>query len=106
MKNIASRILLSGVLVAATTAAFARDNDGPPSAARLSSAQAPGLQAPGKILVDVWGIPHIYAENEHDLFFLQGFNAARDRLWQIDLWRKRGAAVEAAAAEVITLMPK
>src|SRR5579863_1932635 len=90
MKNIASRILLSGVLVAATTAAFARDNDGPPSAARLSSAQAPGLQAPGKILVDVWGIPHIYAENEHDLFFLQGFNAARDRLWQIDLWRKRG----------------
>jgi penicillin amidase len=48
------------------------------------------LQAQGKILVDVWGIPHIYAENEHDLFFLQGFNAARDRLWQIDLWRKRG----------------
>ena len=24
------------------------------------------------------------------MFFLQGFNAARDRLWQIDLWRKRG----------------
>ena len=91
MKNVTSRILLSAALIAATaTAAFARDNDGVPSAARISSAQAPGLQAVGKILVDVWGIPHIYAENEHDLFFLQGFNAARDRLWQIDLWRKRG----------------
>src|SRR5260221_9673483 len=60
------------------------------SAARLTSTDVAGLQAPGQILVDVWGIPHIYAGNEHDLFFLQGFNAARDRLWQIDLWRKRG----------------
>ncbi|MFX7808603.1 penicillin acylase family protein, partial [Acinetobacter baumannii] len=25
-----------------------------------------------------------------DLFFVQGFNAARDRLFQIDLWRRRG----------------
>ena len=48
------------------------------------------MQAPATSLVDVWGIPHIYAGNEHDAFFLQGFNAARDRLWQIDLWRKRG----------------
>ena len=49
-----------------------------------------GLGSPAEIIVDFWGIPHIYAANEHDLFFLQGFNAARDRLWQIDLWRKRG----------------
>ncbi|MBR1221409.1 penicillin acylase family protein [Bradyrhizobium sp. U87765 SZCCT0131] len=61
-----------------------------PPAARVSSATVAGLQAPARILVDVWGIPHIYAGNEHDVFFLQGFNAARDRLWQIDLWRKRG----------------
>src|SRR5260370_24015319 len=60
------------------------------SAARQTSTDVAGLQSPGQILVDVWGIPHIYAGNEHDLFFLQGFNAARDRLWQIDLWRKRG----------------
>ena len=85
------RVLLSAALIAsATSSALARDNGSPPSAARLSTAPAPGLQSPGKILIDVWGIPHIYAENEHDLFFLQGFNAARDRLWQIDLWRKRG----------------
>ena len=65
---------------------------GPPiaSAARRTTTDVAGLKAPGQILVDVWGIPHIYADNEHDLFFLQGYNAARDRLWQIDLWRKRG----------------
>lgn len=49
-----------------------------------------GLSAPVTISVDRWGIPHIRAENLTDLFFAQGFNAARDRLWQIDLWRKRG----------------
>ncbi|MBN8943806.1 MAG: penicillin acylase family protein [Rhizobiales bacterium] len=49
-----------------------------------------GLSGQAEILVDRWGIPHLRAENQADLFFLQGFNAARDRLWQIDLWRKRG----------------
>ena len=49
-----------------------------------------GLTAPAEILVDRWGVPHIYASNYYDAFFVQGFNAARDRLWQIDLWRRRG----------------
>ena len=49
-----------------------------------------GLTAPAEILVDQWGVPHIYASNYYDVFFVQGFNAARDRLWQIDLWRRRG----------------
>jgi penicillin amidase len=35
-------------------------------------------------------VPHISARSEADLFFAQGFNAARDRLFQIDLWRRRG----------------
>lgn len=55
-----------------------------------------GLRQPASIHVDRWGIPHLRAENEEDLFFLQGFNAARDRLWQIDLWRKRGLGLLAA----------
>ena len=55
-----------------------------------------GLTAPASISIDRWGIPHLRAENERDLFFLQGFNAARDRLWQIDLWRKRGLGLLAA----------
>ncbi|MEO8385961.1 MAG: penicillin acylase family protein, partial [Betaproteobacteria bacterium] len=49
-----------------------------------------GLAAPAQILVDTWGVPHIYAKSEDDVFFVQGFNAARDRLFQIDLWRRRG----------------
>src|SRR5580704_12310617 len=50
----------------------------------------PSLRQPVEILIDHWGVPHIYAKNEADLFFAQGFNAARDRLFQMDLWRRRG----------------
>ena len=49
-----------------------------------------GLEQPAEILVDQWGVPHIYAQTHYDAFFVQGFNAARDRLWQIDTWRRRG----------------
>ena len=55
-----------------------------------------GLSADADIVVDRWGIPHLRAQNTDDLFFTQGFNAARDRLWQIDLWRKRGLGLLAA----------
>lgn len=55
-----------------------------------------GLQARASITVDRWGIPHLKAGSLEDLWFLQGFNAARDRLWQIDLWRKRGLGLLAA----------
>ena len=60
------------------------------SAVRRSSQDVKGLQQPAEIIIDQWGIPHIYAGSTRDAIFLQGFNAARDRLWQIDLWRKRG----------------
>jgi penicillin amidase len=59
----------------------------PASAERLT---APGLRQPAEILLDRWGVPHIYAQSQHDAFFVQGWNAARDRLWQIDTWRRRG----------------
>ncbi|MDG2375844.1 MAG: penicillin acylase family protein, partial [Woeseiaceae bacterium] len=49
-----------------------------------------GLEQPAEIIVDKWGIPHIYANTHYDAFLVQGFNAARDRLWQIDTWRRRG----------------
>jgi penicillin G amidase len=49
-----------------------------------------GLTEPVDILVDDHGVPHIYAGEHYDAFFAQGFNAARDRLWQIDLWRRKG----------------
>ena len=49
-----------------------------------------GLEGRVEVLVDRYGVAHIYARSERDLFFAQGWNAARDRLWQIDLWRRRG----------------
>ena len=70
-----------------TTAVTAQE--APPGAFTESRA-LPGLTAPGEIIIDRAGIPHIYAANARDGFFLQGYAVARDRLWQIDLWRKRG----------------
>lgn len=49
-----------------------------------------GLERPVEIIRDRWGIPHIYAQTTGDLFFAQGYIAAKDRLWQIDLWRRIG----------------
>jgi penicillin amidase len=60
------------------------------TAVRERSWHVAGLGAPADIVIDHWGIAHIFAASERDAFFLQGYNAARDRLWQIDLWRKRG----------------
>ncbi|MFU8882042.1 MAG: penicillin acylase family protein [Rhodobacterales bacterium] len=62
----------------------------------MTTYRLPGLTAPATLRIDRWGLPHIRAEGLEDLFFAQGFNAARDRLWQIDLWRKRGLGLLAA----------
>lgn len=42
------------------------------------------LQAPVIILYDDRQIPHIFAENDHDLYFAQGYVTAKDRLWQME----------------------
>src|SRR5271156_5254790 len=47
----------------------------------------PGLREPVEIVRDKWGVTHIYAKNEGDLFFAQGYVAAEDRLWQLYIWR-------------------
>jgi penicillin amidase len=60
------------------------------TAVREQTWMVAGLGAPADIVIDHWGIAHIFAASMRDAFFLQGYNAARDRLWQIDLWRKRG----------------
>ncbi len=49
-----------------------------------------GLERPVEILRDRWGVAHIYAETVHDLFFAQGYVAAQDRLYQIEIWRRTG----------------
>jgi len=45
----------------------------------------PGLRDAVTVAVDGRGVPHIRAENSHDLYFAQGYVTARDRLWQMDM---------------------
>lgn len=61
----------------------------------------PGLTAPVEVVRDEWGVPHIYARNADDLFFAQGFVAAQDRLWQLEMWRlwMEGRSAEVSGAE-------
>ncbi|MDB5959716.1 MAG: penicillin amidase family protein [Massilia sp.] len=75
-------LLLSTVVTAVNTSSAA--------APQSQTIKVAGLSQGAEILVDQWGVPHIYAQSQDDAFFAQGFNAARDRLFQIDLWRRRG----------------
>ena len=86
------RILIGAMIAASGLAAHAATvaTKPPPESVQQQTLTVQGLQKPARIVIDHWGIAHIFAANVHDAFFLQGFNAARDRLWQIDLWRKRG----------------
>ncbi len=54
-----------------------------------------GLHAPVEVLRDQWGINHIYAGNQHDLFFAQGYCAAKDRLFQFEMWRRQATGTVA-----------
>lgn len=51
----------------------------------------PGLREPVEVVRERWGVPHIYARSLHDLFFAQGFTAASDRLFQIELSYRIGS---------------
>lgn len=56
---------------------------------------APGLGQPVEIIKDHWGISHLYAKSEADLFFAQGYNVARDRLFQLEMWRRQATGTVA-----------
>jgi penicillin amidase len=55
----------------------------------------PGLIHPVTINKDQWGVSHIYASNEQDLFFAQGYQAAKDRLFQFELFRRQATGTAA-----------
>ena len=65
------------------------------AAVRSDTVRLPGLLRPVEVLRDRWGIPHIYARNEHDLFFAQGYSAARDRAFQFEMWRRQATGTMA-----------
>ena len=51
--------------------------------------QVDGLSDEVEVLRDKYGINHIYANNQDDLFFMQGYLAAKDRLFQFEIWRRQ-----------------
>ncbi|GAB1469168.1 penicillin acylase family protein [Chloroflexota bacterium] len=53
--------------------------------------QVGGLDGEVNIYRDAMGVPHIYANTAHDLFFAQGYVHAQDRFWQMDAWRHIGS---------------
>ncbi|HEY2852958.1 MAG TPA: penicillin acylase family protein [Gemmatimonadaceae bacterium] len=57
-----------------------------------------GLDSAVEVRRDQWGVPHIYARTAHDVFFAQGYVAAQDRLFQMEIWRRAG---EGRLAEVL-----
>ena len=57
-----------------------------------------GLGADARIVRDTWGVPHIYAKSDNDLFFAPGYVAAQDRLWHMEMWRR---TAEGRLAEVL-----
>lgn len=56
---------------------------------------ADGLQESVEIVRDKWGVNHIYAKNQRDLFFAQGYSAAADRLFQFEIWRRQATGTVA-----------
>lgn len=90
-----STIALAAALLLAAPPLPAQAETGPPI--HTTTVSVPGLAQPAEILIDPWGIPHIYAGNETDAYIAQGFDAARLRLWQIDFWRRRGLGLLASA---------
>ena len=60
----------------------------------------PGLRRPVTVLRDRWGVPHIFAETQDDLFLAQGFVAAQDRLWQLEIWRRAGEGLGVCSVQL------
>lgn len=62
------------------------------------TAAVPGLEAEVEVRRDPYGVPHIYAQSQHDLFLAQGYVVAQDRLFQMEMARRSG---EGRLAEVL-----
>jgi penicillin amidase len=84
MRKLLLTVFIKSVLALNLSAAC---QDLPPS----SEMRLKDLQASAQVVRDINDIPHIKADNDHDLFFLQGYVHAQDRLFQIDVSRRRAS---------------
>ncbi len=91
-------VVMAVLFLAARTHAQTAPRTARPAATSSGTAvRIPGLRAPVDLIRDSAGIVHIRAQNEHDLFFAQGYSAARDRLFQLELWRRQATGTMAEA---------
>jgi len=56
----------------------------------LGELELAGLKEKVQVIRDTYGVPHIYAKSEPDLFFALGYTAAQDRFWQMEFYRRLG----------------
>ena len=56
-----------------------------------------GLDQRVEVIRDAWGVPHTFARTTHDLFYVQGYVVAQDRLFQLELLRRAGRGELASA---------
>ena len=61
-----------------------------PLAAYEGNIELPGLISDVEVRFDDYGVPHVFAENDHDLLFAQGYLTARERMFQMDVSRRAG----------------
>ena len=92
---IRARLRSSCSIVLVAVAAARIRAAGPAAPAATTPPGAAASAEPVEILRDRWGINHIYAKNEADLFFAQGYAAARDRLFQFEMWRRQATGTVA-----------
>ncbi|MCP6759332.1 MAG: penicillin acylase family protein [Fischerella sp. CENA71] len=80
--------ILVVILVMSSAIAYTIHHSWPQESGEI---RLPGLQSQVEVRRDRSGIPHIYAQNTHDLFMAQGYIHAQDRFWQMDFWRHIGS---------------
>ena len=100
------RVVSSLLLVSAFASFAAQAVDMSAVGARVPAPMnLPGLHAQATVLRDADGVPHVYAADEHDAAFMQGYLHANDRLFQLDLLRHvaSGTAAEISGS---TLLPQ
>ena len=86
---------LTGALFLMLMLTLAAGGGGAAAQGPALSIQMAGLSQPVEIRRDRWGINHIYAQNEADLFFAQGYAAAKDRTFQFEVWRRQATGTVA-----------
>jgi penicillin amidase len=99
MRGLARAAAAAAMLITAALPAQSLTERARSRLARIDgTASIAGLDSAVEVRRDRFGVPHIYAKTQHDLFVAQGYVVAQDRLFQMEMWRRQG---EGQLAEVL-----